>query len=488
MENKLKILFAAAECSPFVKVGGLADVAGELPVKLKELGADISVVIPGNKRIVAKTQYITDFPVEMGWRKETCILRQIIDAPVDTYIIDNYQYFDREEVYGHIDDAERFAFFSNAMLQLILRMDSKPDLLHLNDWHTAPIAMLMRENEQKYPVLSETSILYTIHNLEYQGISGKDVFRLFSVNDSAFSVEKTEYYGSFNAMKAGINYADLISTVSKTFSKDILTPEYGYGLDGVIRDRATIIKGVTNGIDINNWNPEADKAIYFNFSRTNPAAKKNNKTRLKKELGLDNISSKDAPLFSVIGRLVPNKGIDIMPPAFEAILKNGGQLIILGSGDKHYEGIFTELTRKYPGQVSVNIEFDANKARRIFAGSDFLLMPSKYEPCGISQLIAMRYGTIPIVRRVGGLAETVIDESKYKGQGTGFSFVGYSEEAFKRSINKAMRVYHDKKAWPGLVKRAMNADFSWDKAASEYLCLYKETNEMNDQRKSEGRT
>lgn len=487
MKSKLKILFVVAECSPLIKVGGLADVAGELPIKLKGLGADISIVIPGNNSITAQTQYKDDFPVEMGWRKEACILRQVINAPVDTYIIDNYHYFDRKDVYGHNDDAERFAFFTKAVFQMILRMDSKPDVLHLNDWHTAPLAMLIRENEHNFPELSDISILYTIHNLEYQGISGKDIFRLFSVRDSVFVVDKVEYYDLFNAMKTGINYADVITTVSKTFSKDILTPEFGFGLDGVLRNRTDFIKGVTNGLDICNWDPETDKAIYFNYSKSNPSAKKKNKTELKKELGLDNAAMTDAPLFSVISRLACNKGIDIMPSAFENILKNGYQLIILGSGEKYYERIFTEFAQKYPGQVSVNIEFDADKARRIFAGSDFLLMPSRYEPCGISQLIAMRYGTIPIVHRVGGLAETVIDEFKYSEQGTGFSFVSYSEEAFKRAINKAMRIYNDNKAWAGIIKRAMNTDFSWDGAAAEYLSSYKDAKIINDKRKNGGR-
>lgn len=483
MKSKPKILFVAAECSPFIKVGGLADVAGELPIKLKELAADISIVIPSNRNINAKTQYKDDFCVEMGWRNETCIQRRVVDAPVDTYVIDNYYYFDRMNVYGHNDDAERFAFFTKAVFQMILRMDVKPDIIHLNDWHTAPLAMLIRENEHRFPGLSGISILYTIHNLEYQGISGKDIFRLFSVRNTVFMHEKVEYYGSFNAMKAGINYSDLITTVSKTSSKDMLLPEFGFGLDGVLRNRASFIKGVTNGIDISNWNPETDKAIFFNYNNKNTNGKKKNKNALKKELGLDNKVFKGAPLFCVISRLVCNKGIDIMPAAFESILDKGYQLIILGSGQKHYEEQLLALAQKYPKQASVNIEFNASLSRKIFAGSDFLLMPSRYEPCGISQIIAMRYGTIPIVRRVGGLAETVIDESRNKGRGTGFSFVSYSQEAFKRAINRAVKIYKDNRAWSGIVNRAMETDFSWDNAAMEYLSLYEKTMLINQKRK-----
>lgn len=485
MENKLKVLFVAAECSPFIKVGGLGDVAGELPLKLKELGAEVRVVIPGNKDIDFPTRYKGDFPVEMGWRTETCIVREILDTPVQTFIIDNYHYFGRQGVYGHRDDAERFAFFTMAVYQMILRFDFKPDILHLNDWHTAPLAMVVRENERACPELSDISILYTIHNLEYQGISDRNTFKLFGVKDVVFMVDKVEYYGCFNSMKAGINYADIINAVSKTSAKDMLTHKFGFGLEGVLQNRKSSLKGVVNGINKENWNPETDRVIYANYNKEDISGKKKNKSELQKELDLE---QKDVPLFSVISRLVPNKGLDLMEPAFEFILKNGCQLVLLGSGEKYYENIFADLMERYPGLVSINLEFNGNKARKIYAGSDILLMPSQYEPCGLSQLIAMSYGTIPLVHKTGGLADTVIDEDKFNGHGTGFAFGSYSKDAFIRAINKAIKLYADKDAWLELINRAMSVDTSWKNAAAAYLSLYSEAKSINHKRKNKGRT
>lgn len=482
MNKKLKILFVAAECSPYIKVGGLGDVAGELPLKLKELGVDVRVVIPGNADITYPTQYVGDFPVEMGWRRETCVLRKMINAPVETFVVDNYNYLGRQGVYGHSDDDERFAFFSKAVYQMILRLGFMPDVLHLNDWHTAPLSMLIRENEQNHSQFSDISILYTIHNLEYQGIGPRGTFKLFGVRAGVFMVDKVEYYGCFNAMKAGINYSDIINAVSKSHANDMLTKEFGFGLDGVLQKKKSTLRGVINGINEQSWNPETDKALLFNYNKIDLSGKTKNKVELQKELGLE---QQDVPLFSVISRLAPNKGLDLMEPAFEYIIKNNCQLVVLGCGEKYYENLFASLMERYPGQASVNLEFNSNMARRIFAGSDALLMPSRYEPCGISQLIAMRYGTIPIVHRIGGLADTIIDEYKNSGRGTGFSFVSYSGGAFNRAIKKAITLYNDKKAWTQLIKRAMNRDSSWDSAGAEYLNLYNEAKIINNKRKAE---
>jgi len=485
MDNKLKVLYVSAECAPFIKVGGLGDVAGELPLRLKELGVDVRVVIPGNKDIDYPTEYKGDFPVNFGWRRETCIVREIVNAPVRTLIIDNYHYFDRQGVYGHNDDSERFALFCGAVYEMILRFDFTPDIVHLNDWHTAPIAMLLRENEREHSELSEISIVYTIHNLEYQGVSDRSVFNLFGVKEVVFKVDRVEYYGCFNPMKAGINYADIINSVSKTSAKEMLTPKFGFGLEGVLKNRESAIRGVLNGISQNKWNPQTDKKIYFNYSKDDLEGKKKNKKELQKELGLN---ESDAPLFSVVSRLVPNKGLDLMEPAFEYILKNNNQLVLLGSGEKFYEKMFAELTEKYPGLVSVNLEFNEEKARKIYAGSDVFLMPSRYEPCGLSQLIAMRYGAVPVVHKTGGLADTVIDEASNKGSGTGFVFSKYSKDSFIRAIRKAINQYNDRDSWRQLVKRAMAKEYSWENSASEYLSIYREAKVMNSKRKSEGRT
>lgn len=484
MENNPKILFVAAECSPLIKVGGLGDVAGELPLKLKALGADIRIVIPANKDIDVPTLYKGDFPVNLGWRDETCIVREVINAPISTYLVDNYHFFGRSGVYGHRDDAERFAFFCLSVFEMLQRFDFKPDILHLNDWHTAPLAMLLRENERERPELSDIAILYTIHSLEYQGISGRNIFSLFGIKDVVFKSDKVEYFGCFNAMKAGLNYADIINGVSKTFAQQMLTREYGFGLEGVLQSRKSALRGVVNGIDMAVWNPETDAMLYAPYHVGALAGKKENKTKLQYDLGLN---QSDAPLFSVVSRLVPNKGLDLMEGSAEAILKEGGQFVLLGSGEKFYENAFLRLKERYPGSVSINLEFNNEKAHRIYAASDVFLMPSRYEPCGLSQLIAMRYGAVPLVHKTGGLADTVLDEGKNEGKGTGFSFSTYSLDAMLRPLKKIFRLYRDAEAWRLLVQRAMSRDSSWEKSAEEYLMLYQEAEEQNHKRKNKGR-
>lgn len=484
MKSNLKVLFVAAECSPFIKVGGLGDVAGELPLKLKELGVDVRIVLPANSEIDVPTHYKGDYPVTMGRRKETCIVREIINAPVCTYLIDNYHFFGRPGVYGHLDDPERFAFFCDAVYEMLQRFDFKPDILHLNDWHTAPLAMQLRENEREHPELSNISILYTIHSLEYQGISDRSVFNLFGVKDIVFKMDKVEYYGCFNAMKAGLNYADIINGVSRTFARQMLTPEFGFGLDGVIKNRKASLRGVVNGINADTWNPQTDRFIYAPFNKDSLAGKKENKSRLQKEFGLD---ESDAPVFSVVSRLVPNKGLDLMEGAALEIVREGGQFVLLGSGEKYYENAFLRLMDRYPGSVSVNLEFNNEKAHIIYAGSDVFLMPSRYEPCGLSQLIAMRYGTVPLVHKTGGLADTVTDVGKKEGEGTGFTFSGYSLEALLKALRRVLDLYRNKEAWEQLMIRAMSKESSWEASAKEYLVLYGEAIEENRKRKTKGR-
>lgn len=484
MENKLKILFVAAECAPLIKVGGLGDVAGELPVKLQELGADVRVVIPANKDIDVPTVYIGDFPVNLGWRNETCIVREVLNTPVKTYLVDNYHYFGRAGVYGHRDDPERFAFFCLSVLEMLQRFDYKPDILHINDWHTAPLAMLLREHEREYPEFADIAILYTIHSLEYQGISGRNIFNLFGVKDVVFKVDKVEYFGCFNAMKAGINYADLINGVSKTFTQQMLTAKYGFGLEGVLQNKKHQLRGVINGINTQNWDPQNDPFIYAPYSKDDLTGKKENKRRLQNELGLE---PSDKALFAVVSRLVPNKGLELMEGAAEAVLKEGGQFVLLGSGEKFYENAFLRLMSRYPGSVSINLEFNNEKAHRIYAGSDVFLMPSRYEPCGLSQLIAMRYGTVPLVHKTGGLADTVKDEGRYEGEGTGFAFSTYSLDALLRALKKVLRLYESPKDWKDLMIRAMSHVPTWETAAGEYLSLYAEAREENRKRRIKGR-
>ena len=484
MKEKISILFVAAECAPLIKVGGLGDVACELPIKLKELGFDVRMTIPAYKDINAQTTYVQDFPVNMGWRNETCIIREVANSYVTTYLVDNYHYFGRSGVYGHRDDAERFAFFCNSVYKMLQFLDYKPDVIHLNDWHTAPLAMLIRENENMYSYLADTAVLYTIHSLEYQGISGKNIFNLFGVKDSVFIPDKVEYYDCFNAMKAGIHYSDLINGVSRTFSQQMLTKEYGFGLDGFLKNHKSKLRGIVNGINYNNWDPGTDDLIYKKYHKNNIECKKENKYMLQKELGLE---CGDNPLFCVVSRLVPNKGLKLMEGAVEEILKAGGQFVLLGSGEKYYEIAFLKLASRYPGKISVNLEFNNEKAHKIYAGSDALLMPSRYEPCGLSQLIAMRYGCIPIVHKTGGLADTVKDEGHYEGEGNGFAFSTFSLDSLLRALKKTMRLYKKEEAWKCLIYRAMNSENSWENPVKEYIKLYKEAILKNIRRKTKGR-
>jgi len=482
--NNLKVLFVAAECAPYIKVGGLGDVAGELPLKLHEMGVDVCVVIPGNPDINAQAIYKGDFPVKMGYRTETGILREVSGSPVPVWVIDNYHYLGRSGVYGHHDDPERFAFFCRAVYEMMRKFELKTDILHLNDWHTAPIAMLIRENEREYPPLSQTAIVYTIHNLEYQGISGRNIFDLFGVKDVVFKTDKVEYYGCFNAMKSGINYADVINSVSKTSAQQMLTDTYGFGLDGVLRVRKDYLYGILNGINTDIWNPETDKEIYTPYNKHNLDGKKENKKKLQKELGL---RVSDKPIFSVVSRLVPNKGLDLMEEAANAIVKEGGQFVLLGRGEKFYENAFLGLMEKFPGSVAVRLEFNNQLARRIYAGSDVFLMPSRHEPCGISQLIAMRYGTVPLVHRTGGLADTVTDVGRSKVNSNGFHFTEYSSGSLIRCIKRVFTLYRKPDEWQKLVFRAMSRDSSWETSAREYLKLYKKAMEINKKRKETGR-
>ncbi len=481
MESKLKVLFVAAEMAPLMKVGGLGDVAGELPLKLQSMGLDVCVVIPANKDMKAAASYKGDFAVNMGWRNETCIVREALNVPVPVYLVDNYHYFGRSGVYGHQDDAERFAFFCLAVYEMMRHFEMYPDVVHLNDWHTAPLAMLLREHEREQARLSDIAVLYTIHNLEYQGISGRNVFKLFCMKDVVFKVDKVEYFGCFNAMKAGIHYSDIINGVSKTYARQMLTHECGFGLEGVLQTRNDAVRGVVNGINTANWNPETDSALYVNYNKESFRRKKENKIKLQEDLGLE---VSDVPLFAVVSRLVPNKGLDLILDAARAVLKGGGQFVLLGSGEKYYENTFLKLMENRPDAVSVQLEFNDEKARRIYAASDVFLMPSRFEPCGLSQLIAMRYGSIPFVHKTGGLADTVIDEATNEGRGTGFAFEPYSAEALLTVMEKVLKCYRNQEEWNRLVYRAMDRDSSWEEPTKEYISLYHEAVEENRKRKT----
>lgn len=476
--KKKKILFVSAEVFPFAKVGGLADVAGSLPKSLASMGYDIRVVMPCYKNIQPETKYIKDFPVEIGSRQETCIIRggkinisnNNRGKNIVVYFVDNHHYFNRQNIYCYFDDEERFAFFCKAILEMLPRIDFKPDIIHCNDWHVGPVCMLLNEKYKKNEFYEDIKTLYTIHNLEYKGDFPKKVLSLFGMTEELFIPEKTEFYGAFSFMKTGLVYADIINTVSKTYANEIQTSEYGEKFEGLLKSRSKDLFGIINGIDYEIFNAETDKNIYKNYNKNTVNYKKYNKNALQKELGLP---QKDVPIISVVSRMANQKGLDLIIDKIDEMMEIDLQLILLGSGEIYYEKAFEKLQKKYPEKIIVHIGFEISLAHKIYAGSDFFLMPSRFEPCGLGQMISFRYGTIPIVRETGGLAETVIDVEKDTEKGNGFSYRKFCSEDMISTIKRGIEYYNNnKEGWNKLIKSAMNTDCSWDKSAKKYSELY----------------
>ena len=464
-----KVLFVASEVAPYAKSGGLADVAGALPKEMLKMGYDIEVIMPKYKEVECDMEYVTDFPIYMQGNKESCIIRkhtQDIDGrTLNTYFVDNIKYFDRDGLYCFPDEAERFAFFDKAVCEFITRIN--PDIIHLNDWQTGPIALILREKMKSI----KAKIIYTIHNMEYNGRFNKGNIYHLDLDDSYFVPSKIEFYGDMSFSKAGITYADVVTTVSKTYAEEIQTSDYGFGYEGLLREKASKGKlvGITNAIDYEEYDPTKDTEIYKNFSIENIKAKKDNKKQLQKELGL---KVKDVPLIAVVSRVVQHKGFDILVEGMNEMLKKNIQFVVLGVGEEHYINRLEYLKDKYPDKVSVNTEFNHELAKKIYAGSDMFLMPSVFEPCGLSQLISFRYGTIPIVRSTGGLRDTVIGYLSNKENGNGFTFWGNRVNDLIFVMNKAIEVYANKEEWLELSKRVMTLDFSWSGPAKEYAKLY----------------
>ncbi|KUK31156.1 MAG: Glycogen synthase [Thermoanaerobacterales bacterium 50_218] len=470
-EKRLKILFASAEVSPFAKTGGLADVAGSLPKALAQLGHDVRVVMPKYKQIT-EGDYLLDYPVEMDDHLETGILRETRlkgkDVEVPVYLVDNYKYFYRDKIYGYPDEAERFYFFSKSLLGMLPRIEFQPNVIHCNDWHCALIPLLLETKYAEEPFYQHIATLFTIHNLQYQGVFPKDVLRLLGLGEEFFTPERLEFHGKVNFMKSGILHADIINTVSKKYALEIQTPEFGQGLDGLLRRRSQDLYGILNGIDYEIYNPETDPYIYQNYGIATIDQKKENKIGLQKEMELP---LGDVPLVGVISRLVAQKGLDLIIEAFEGMMATGIEFVLLGSGEDSYQRQFVELKMKYPRQVAVNLGFNVELAHKIYAGADIFLMPSRFEPCGLAQLISLRYGTIPVVRATGGLADTIQNFDGKKGNG--FSFEPYDSDALLEAVKRAVAVYNDHPdQWHCLKVNGMKADHSWSRSASEYLQLY----------------
>jgi starch synthase len=472
-QNDLKILFVSSEAIPFAKTGGLGDVAGALPYALKKLGADVRVAIPKYKCVLQQylndSEIVAEFPVYLEWRKQFAHIYEY-DSSVPVYFIGNDNYFDRDGLYGYNDDHERFAFFCKAVLDMLPRIGFKPDIIHCNDWQTGPICLLLKERYHEDLYYRSISTLYTIHNIQYQGIFGRETLDLLGVSDWCFHSEGVEFYGNVSYMKAGLVYSDAINTVSKTYAEEIKTSQYGYGLDGVLQKRSSVLYGIVNGIDYEAFNPETDKALYIPYSKESLHLKKENKYRLQKDLGLP---QRDVPMIGLISRLVDQKGLDLIAEKMHDLMQEDIQFVVLGTGQHQYEEMFKYMQDTFPEKVSANILFNVDLAQKIYGGSDLFLMPSLFEPCGLGQLISLRYGTIPIVRKTGGLADTIQSFNEETCEGNGFVFNDYNSDAMLWEIIRALNVYYNKDKWELLVKNAMNSDYSWEDSAKKYMELYK---------------
>lgn len=471
----MKVLFAASEAHPFIKTGGLGDVMGALPKSLIKLGIDTRVVIPKYKNIKdelkQKLQFVKWFTVPVGWRNQYCGVFQYEYNEVIYYFIDNEYYFNRDGLYGYFDDGERFAFFNRAVLEFIKEIDWQPDLINCNDWQTGMVPVLLNLEYKKDQFYSRIKTVFSIHNLLFKGsFSPKVLPELFGYDYMPLVNGSVELDGSVSFLKGGLNYCDQITTVSKTYAEEIKTPQYGEGLDGFLRSKSYYLMGIVNGIDYEEFNPQDDKFIFKNFNINSISNKVENKLALQRELGLP--QKKDTPMIGIISRLTHQKGCDLIVNMIDRLLQRDIQVVILGTGDYWYEETFKNLQYRYPDKVSANIKFDNTLAHKIYAATDMFLMPSLFEPCGLGQLIALRYGSIPIVRETGGLRDTVYPYNKYNGVGNGFGFKNFNSSELMQIIEYALTIYSDKNAWNNIIRQAMDSDNSWEKSAMQYKWLY----------------
>lgn len=474
--DKIKVILASSEVAPFAKTGGLADVAGSLPKALKKVGADIRVVMPKYKNIPCefadKMELVARFYVHVTWRCQYCGVFKLEYEDITYYFIDNEYYFYRDGLYGYQDDAERFVFFCRAFIEMLPVIDFKPDVIHCNDWQTALVGLFLDSDYRERDFYKDIRTVFTIHNIKYQGVFPKEIMdELLGISWEYFHFNSIEHNDQVNMMKAGICYSDIINTVSRTYAEEIKYDFFGEGLSGSINNRSQDVYGIINGIDYDRNNPETDDRIFAHFSAKNPAGKQVNKRMLQELLGLP--VREDIPIVAVISRLVDQKGFDLIDCVLLDILEEDIQFVILGTGESRYENMFRWAAEVYPHKVSSNITFNEVLSQRIYAGADIFLMPSLSEPCGLSQIFSMRYGTIPVVRETGGLNDTVQSYNEFTGEGTGFTFKNYNAHDMLYTLKRALHFYHDRPVWDNLVKKAMRQNFRWDKSAKEYLKLYK---------------
>ncbi|MCL1917264.1 MAG: glycogen synthase GlgA [Peptococcaceae bacterium] len=481
----MKVLFTVSEAAPFVTTGGLGEIGGSLPKALCQKGMDVRVALPKYSAIaqslLEKAELVCEMKVAVAWRSQYCGVLSLIHEGVMYYFFENDYYFHREGLYGFYDEAERYAFFCRAVLDALPVLGFKPDVIHCHDWQTALIPVLLNNGYQYDPFFAEVKTVFTIHNVKYQGrfpwsVMG-DVVGL-SVDQDLW--EKVEFHETVNWMKGAIYYAGRVTTVSPNYAREIMDPYFGENLDGVLRNNVSKLSGILNGIDGTLYNPEADPHIFTLFS-SSLAQKEENKVRLEALLGMSDLRMPDQgigageriPLLGMVTRFVDQKGLDLVRHVFEEIMCEDVHMVILGSGEWEYEHFFSIMAARYPGKFAVYVGYDVQLAHRIYAASDMLLMPSRFEPCGISQMIAMRYGTIPIVRETGGLKDTVCPYNEHTGEGNGFSFTNYNAHEMLDAVRRAVYVYRqDERAWRGLFKNARKADVLWDSSAGKYVELY----------------
>lgn len=477
--KKMQIVFASAECAPFVKTGGLGDVAGSLPAALVRAGAEVIVMVPKYATIKdeykAQMEHFADFYVSLGWRNEYCGLEKLEHDGVTYMFVDNERYFARDYPYGFFDDGERFAFFSKAITESLQHLPEgfECDILHCNDWQTALAPLFLREFYQGLPLYDRVKTVFSIHNVAFQGQFSDTVMEdiLGVAHIPAAATQLRCDACSINYMLGALHYADAITTVSPTYAGEIQTPEFGEGLDGVLRERSYALQGILNGIDVAAFDPATDKRIAANYTVEDRSGKAVCKAKLQEELGLE--VRDDRPLMVMVTRLTRQKGMDLVMYALDRILSGGVQVAVLGTGDRDYEDGLRYFQDKYPGTMAARIEFDPALSQRMYAAADMFLMPSKFEPCGLSQIIAMRYGTLPIVRETGGLKDTVQPYNEFTGEGTGFSFTNFNGDEMGDAVFRAARLFWDNRdAWNQLITQAMSQDFSWTRSADKYLDLY----------------
>lgn len=472
----MKVLYVASEVVPFAKTGGLADVAGSLPQALKEENVDIRVIMPKFGKIDPKytnaMEHVYDGELDVAWRKKYVGLDKYEKDGITYYFVDNQEYFGREGFYGYDDDAERFSFFCRAVLNLLPVMDFWPDVIHTNDWHAGLVNVLLKLEHMDDERYRDIRTLYTIHNLKYQGVFPKEVMSdVLGLDWKYFNNGDLEFYDAVNFMKGGIIYADYISTVSKTYAQEIQYEYFGEHLDGLLRSRQDTLFGIVNGLDYNVYNPATDTNLFETYDIDSRDRKADNKTELQNLLGLPN--NRRTPMVALVSRLVAAKGLDLIVRMMDEILQHEDiQFVMLGTGDREYEEWFKGLEWRFPNKVSANIKFSNELAQRMYAAADIFLMPSDYEPCGIGQLIALRYGAVPVVRETGGLKDTVQQYDKYTNEGNGFVFGDYNAHEMMYALKRALSAYENFEEWQHIVANAMNTDYSWTNSAREYKELY----------------